>query len=286
MPNTPSDGGSAVGTPRRPRGQADPVHKAIPVPLHWQEEEKASIDRDVKLGVLEAVPIGPGAIEWSRLGRKTASHDAQWTCMCSANMLSVKHITPNPRFYRRRWYLQGPRRQFPMLGTGIIVSPIRKQDRHFTTFITPWGRYRYKTCPQGYAASQDGYTRRLDEVVTDFPNKSKCIDDTCLWADTLEESFFQTCHWLDICGRHGIVQNFKKFVFGSDAVEFFGFVITPTKIQPSGKHIRAIRDFPTSQNITDIRSLFGFINQVSYCDSLRNDMAPFCEHLKPSSTFY
>ena len=40
------------------------------------------------------------------------------------------------------------------------------------------------------------------------------------------------------------------------------------------------------KNITDIRSWFGLINQVSYCDSLRIDMAPFREHLKPLSTFY
>ena len=78
----------------------------------------------------------------------------------------------------------------------------------------------------------------------------------------------------------------RKFVFGSDTVEFAGFGITPTDIQPSDKHIRAIRDFTTPQNITDIRSWFGLINQVSYCASLRNDMAPFREHLKPSSTFF
>ena len=69
-------------------------------------------------------------------------------------------------------------------------------------------------------------------------------------------------------------------------MEFAGFVITPTDIQPNDKHIRTIRDFPTSQIITDIGSWFGLINQVSYCDSLRNDMALFREHLKPSSTFY
>ena len=58
MPNTPSDGGPAVGTPRRPRSKPIAVHKPIPVPLHWQQEVKESIDRDVKLGVLEAVPVG------------------------------------------------------------------------------------------------------------------------------------------------------------------------------------------------------------------------------------
>ena len=163
---------------------------------------------------------------------------------------------------------------------------MRKEERLLTTFITQWGQYRYKTCPQGYAASQDGHTRRFNDIVNDFPNKTKCIDNICLWADTLEESFFRTCRWLDNCDRHAIVQNPEKFVFGSDAVEFAGCVITPTNIQPSDKHIRAIRDFSTQQNITDIRSLFGLINQVSYCDSLRNHMAPFRKHLKPSSTFY
>ena len=39
---------------------ADPVafHTPIPIPLHWQEEVKAGLDQDVRLGVLEPVPIG------------------------------------------------------------------------------------------------------------------------------------------------------------------------------------------------------------------------------------
>ena len=164
--------------------------------------------------------------------------------------------------------------------------PLKEQDRHITIFITPWGRYRYKTCPQGYAASHDRYIRQLHEIVNDFASKTKWIDDTCLREPTLTEIFFQRCHWLDICRQHGFVQNPKTFVFGSDTVEFVGFVITLTIIQPSDKHIRAIRDFPTPQHITDFRFWFGLINRVSYCDSFRNDMAPFREHLKPLSTFY
>ena len=33
-------------------------HTPIPVPLHWQEEVKAGLDQDVRLGVIEEVPIG------------------------------------------------------------------------------------------------------------------------------------------------------------------------------------------------------------------------------------
>ena len=33
-------------------------HSPIPVPLHWQDDVNAGLDRDVRLGVLEPVPIG------------------------------------------------------------------------------------------------------------------------------------------------------------------------------------------------------------------------------------
>jgi hypothetical protein len=33
-------------------------HNPTPVPLHWQNVVKAGLDRDVKLGVLEPVPVG------------------------------------------------------------------------------------------------------------------------------------------------------------------------------------------------------------------------------------
>ena len=200
-------------------------------------------------------------------------------------MLSVKLITPNLCFTRRRWYLQGQRRPLLMLGTVMIVCQSEKKiatSSHSSRFgIGTDTKLVHKATLLHRTDTPEDSTRL--SCRRDFSNKTKCIDDTCLWADTFEESFFQTCRWLDICGRHGNVQNPEKFVFkvfqvGSDAVEFAGFVITPTDIQPSDKHIRTIRDFPTPQNITDIRSWFGLINQVSYCDSLHNDMAPFREH--------
>ena len=33
-------------------------HKAIPVPIHWRDQVKAALDRDVRLGVIEPVPVG------------------------------------------------------------------------------------------------------------------------------------------------------------------------------------------------------------------------------------
>ncbi|XP_060605955.1 uncharacterized protein LOC132758355 [Ruditapes philippinarum] len=44
-------------------------------------------------------------------------------------------------------------------------------------------------------------------------------------------------------------------------------------------------DFPTPRNITDVRSWFGLVNQVSYAFSMTDKMLPFRELLKPGTPF-
>ncbi|GFO17400.1 enzymatic polyprotein [Plakobranchus ocellatus] len=172
-------------------------HTPIPVPVHWQDDVKAGLDQDVRLGVIEPVPIG-----------------------------------------------------------------------------TP-----------GYVSSGDGYSCRFDEIVAEIPQKTKCIDDTLLWSDTIENSFYQAVNWLDICGNNGIILNPSKFQFGKDTVEFAGFEITPTTVRPCARYLEAIEHFPTPQNITDIRSWFGLVNQVSYTFAAAEKMLPFQELLKAGTRF-
>ena len=139
--------------------------------------------------------------------------------------------------------------------------------------------------PQGYIASGDGYSRRVDEIISHIPNKTKCIDDTLLWAGDISSSFHQAVNWLDICGRHGITLNPTKFVFAADTAEFVGFEITGDSVRPCKKYLDAIRHFLTPSNITEKRSWFGLINQVSSAFAATERMLPFRESLKPGTQF-
>ena len=46
---------------------------------------------------------------------------------------------------------------------GYHSVALKESCRHLTTFITPWGRYRYKTMPQGCKAAGDAYAERMTE---------------------------------------------------------------------------------------------------------------------------
>ena len=54
---------------------------------------------------------------------------------------------------------------------GYHSVPLRESDRKLTTFITPWGRWRYKRLPQGFVSSQDGYNRRYDAILATSKGK-------------------------------------------------------------------------------------------------------------------
>ena len=264
------------------------IHKPIPIPIHWQEDIYAGLKQDERLGVIEAVPIGT-PVTWchrmvtvaKKSGKPRRTVDFQ-----PLNKYAIRetHHTETP-FHQARAVPRNTYKTVSDAWNGYHSIPLHQDDRHLTTFITPKGRFRYKVAPQGYISSGDGYTRRFDEIVTDVPQKTKCVDDTLLWADSIQEAFFQTVKWLDLCGSNGIVLNPKKFVFAEKTVEFAGFQITPTSVKPSLRCLEAIEKFPTPENITDVRSWFGLINQVSYAFASADRMLPFRDLLKPGKPF-
>ena len=202
-------------------------HKAIPVPLHWMERVKADIDRDVQLGVIEPVPIGD-PVTWCHRMVVTAKKNGEPRRTVDLQSLnghatSETNYTSSP-FHQARTVPHGTKKTVIDAWNGYHSVPLREDDRHYTTFITPWGRYRYCVAPQGYIASGDGYTRRYDEILStsQLSNQdyTKCIDDALLWSASIENSFWQAVEWLEILGKKGIIATAEKFKFAEDVVEF------------------------------------------------------------------
>ena len=271
-----------------PESRPVATHKPAMVPIHFQEKVHADLERDVRLGVLEkVVPNTP--VTWcSRMVvmAKSDGSPRRTVDLQPQNKASVRqtHHVQTP-FKLAEAIPQKTVKTVTDAWNGYHSVPIMEKDRHITTFITPWGRYRYKVAPQGFLASGDAYTQRFDAIITDFPNKVKCVDDTCMWAENIEQAFYQACRWLDLCGRNGITLNPKKFQFAQETVDFAGLNISSTNIKPGEKYVKSVRDFPTPKDISGARAWFGLINQAAYTFSVANKMKPFRDLLRPNNKF-
>ena len=62
--------------------------------------------------------------------------------------------------------------------------------------------------------------------------------------------------------------------------------ISKEKVAPLEDHVLAIRQFPTPKNITDMRSYFTLVNQVSPYYAVQQKLLPFRELLKKNARFY
>ena len=141
--------------------------------------------------------------------------------------------------------------------------------------------------PQGASFACDAYNRRHAAITAEFPRKETVVDDTCHFdnVDELELHWWRTIDYLILCGKNGIILNAEKFQFARLTVDFAGFRITESSIEPLPKYLDSIRDFPTPNSLTDIRSWFGLVNQLANYAQLRDLMQPFRAFLSPKTPF-
>ena len=264
------------------------VHKAVPVPIHWREEVRQELERDCTLGILEKVEVNNPA-EWCCrmvcVPRKTGKH-RRTVDLQPLNRASLRqtHHTASP------WHLA---RSVPAntlksvcdVWNAYHTVPIRTQDRKYTQFVTPWGRFQYCRAPMGAHWSGDAFTQRYDEVTKDVENIAKCVDDAVLWANDIAGAFAQVCDYMTLLGRNGIVLNPDKFKFARLNVDFAGFTITSDSVKPCDEYLEGILKFPAPTDISGARSFFGLVNQASYAFSMREVMQPFRDLLKKGNKF-
>ena len=265
------------------------VHTPASVPVHWAKKVKSDLERDVELGVLEKVDENV-PVTWCHrmvVCRKRNGDPRRTVDLQPLNSVSIRQCHPTaPPLQQAMDIPHGVKKSTLDAWNGYHSVQIRESDRHLTTFITPWGRFRYKTAPQGYLASGDAYTHRYDKITMEFKDIKRVIDDTLLYSKDIVTSFHHVAKYLTLVGENGIILNPDKFNFAEDEVDWAGIRVTNEKCKPLDAHVDAIRNFPIPVNITDMRSFMALVNQVSPYYAVQPHLHPFRELLKKGSKWY
>ena len=271
---------------------AKPVacHRVQPVPLHWQEKVQEDLLRDVKLGVLEKLPTNTPTTWLSRMVITAKSNGEP--------RRTIDYQPLNKHVKRQTFPMETPFQlatRIPPMSKKTVVDnwngfhsvSLHPDDRHYTAFLAPSGRYRYAVAAQGNMVSGDAFNERMDEIFSEFSDKVRCVDDAAMWTvgDDVATHFKKVVAYLDTCAKNNIVLNPNKFQFCQDTVDFAGFKISPTSLMPSDKMLESIRNFPTPTDISGVRAYFGLVNQVAYAFAMTEEMYPMRHLLSPKTPF-
>jgi hypothetical protein len=103
----------------------------------------------------------------------------------------------------------------------------------------------------------------------------RCVDDSCLWENTIEEQFKATCRYLSLGTNNGIVYTWKKFFVCQRELEFVGFWLGQEGVRPTTGMLESIMNFPHPVDISGIQSYFGLVEQMSWAFMKTAVMEPF-----------
>ena len=132
-----------------------------------------------------------------------------------------------------------------------------------TTFITPFGSFKYLRAPYGISSISEHYNRRMAEAFTGLSGFRRIVDDIIIYDNDATEHAHHVKAFLQRCADRQIALNLDKCHFFQEEVTFAGFKLRGDGYQVDRSIMDAISNFPTPTNHTDLGSFFGLANQLS-----------------------
>ena len=170
---------------------------------------------------------------------------------------------------------------------GYHQCPLDEQSQPLTTFITPFGRFKYLRAPYGVSSISEHYNRRMTEAFKGLSGFRRVVDDFVIYDGDLSNDVTHVKQFLKCCADNNIALNLEKSRIFQTKTTFAGFLLYEEgseegyQIDPS--ITSAISNYPDR---TELRSFVGLINQLSSSTNLvASLLAPFRPLLSTKNEF-
>ena len=146
---------------------------------------------------------------------------------------------------------------------GYHQCPLDVESQLLTTFITPFGRFKYLRAPYGISSISEHYNRRMDEAFAGLSGYRRIVDDVIIFDSEGDRHAAHVRQFLQRCVECMITLNKDKWEYAKPQVTFAGFQLSQDGYSIDTAITDAITQFPTPANRTDLRAFFGLVNQLA-----------------------
>ena len=167
--------------------------------------------------------------------------------------------------------------------TGFWQVKLSENSSYFTTFNTPFGRFRWLRMPFGISSAPEIWQRKMHEAIEGLQGVEVIADDflVCGFGDTVDEAVKDhdqnLTAFLQRCRELNLTLNLQKIKLRLSQVPFMGHLLTADGVVTDPNKVRAIRDMPTP---TDVKSLKRFLGMVTYLAKFLPHLSSVCEPLR------
>ena len=104
--------------------------------------------------------------------------------------------------------------------SGFYQIPLSEDCSSLTTFISPFGRYRFKRLPFGITSGPEVFHRAMQHILAGQAGAECYMDGILVWGSTKEEHDTRLRDVLNRCRDEGVKFNLSKCVFLKQQVKF------------------------------------------------------------------
>ncbi len=115
----------------------------------------------------------------------------------------------------------------------------------------------------GHCLISEAYTRQFNEAIKDIPCKFKYVDNTLLYAASIEEALWPAYNFLRTCSHTGITLKPEKFTFCKGEIDLVGFHLDWDSYKPAEEHLSAIMSPARASSAS--RRPYTFTSRSSIC---------------------
>ena len=170
--------------------------------------------------------------------------------------------------------------------SGFYQIPLEERSRDVTTFITPFGRYRYKRLPMGISVAPEIFQRKMEELLDGLPGVVCYMDDVVVFGTNKEEHDRHLAGVIARIVQSGLRLNEEKCMFHVNSIDFLGHTIDQHGIKISPGKVRAILDLAAPKDLKELQSMLGLIKYlVRFLPGLHKVMEPLSTLLSKKCTW-
>ncbi|WCJ29454.1 Transposon Tf2-6 polyprotein [Euphorbia peplus] len=174
------------------------------------------------------------------------------------------------------------------LKSGYYQVRVKEEDVPKTACVTRYGSFEYLVMPFGLTNAPATFCTLMNQVFREYLDQFVVVylDDIVVYSSTLEEHREHLRLVFTKLRENKLFLKLEKCAFGQTRIQFLGHVIEQGRVSMDQKKVKAIADWPTPTNTTELRSFLGLANYYRrFIHNYSQKVASLTDLLKKNCTW-